>query len=318
MPLIARALLAFALLVLAPAAQAACSLASAVTADLGSRTSYDVRGGSVSSVLAGTSLNCSGEALLSLVTTDYATATVTSANGFVLRAAGGDTIAYRLSADHAGSYAFSQGGSINYLDPTLVGLLGVLGSNGLVPTIYAGLTSAPNVAAGTYTDTVTVRWSWQICHGIGAGGLCVLPERNTGTTVLTVTVVVTKDCRITAPAVSFGSAPLARQFTTVTQAVAVDCTKGATFSVAFTSGASGASRPWRQMKDGAGHVLRYNLYRADGTTIWDTENPLASASAGTGATTPTILQPYVARIDPGQATPVAGSYADTVSVVVTF
>lgn len=318
MSLIARVILALALLVLAPAAQAACSLASAATADLGSRTSYDVRGGSVPAVLAGTSLNCGGGALVSLVSTDYATATVTSANGFVLRAGGGDTIAYRLSADQAGRFAFSQGGSINYLDPTLVGLLGLLGSNGLVPTIYAGLTSAPNVVAGTYTDTVTVRWSWQICRGVGAGGVCVLPERNSGTTVLTVTMVVTKDCRISAPAVSFGSAPLARQFTPVTQAVAIDCTKGAAFSVAFTSGTSGASRPWRQMKDGAGHVLRYNLYRPDGTTIWDTDNPLASASAGTGATTPTILQAYVARIDSAQTTPVIGSYADTVSVVVTF
>lgn len=319
MPLILRLALLLGLMAMAQAADAACTLATGASVDFGQRTSYDVRAGGAPPLAAPQTLACNGS-VLSLVATDYARATTTSANGFQLRSAGGDAIGYRLSADPSGAYGFAQGGAINYLDPALLSLLGILDGNSFAPTLYAALTDRPNVPAGTYADTVTIQWSWAICRGVGVGGLCVLQERNSGTTTLRVAVTVTKDCRISAPAVSFGAAPLARQFAAVTQAVAVDCTRGATFSLAFTAGAgAGATpRPWRRMRDGAGHVLRYNLYRPDGLTIWDETNPLALASAGTGAAAPTLLQGYVARIDPDQPTPAPGSYSDTVSVVVVF
>ena len=312
-----RALTLLALMLAGQAAHANCALPGVVAADFGARTSYDLRAGTIATVAVPPTLACNGS-VLSLVTSDYMDATATSAGSFQLRSAAGEAIGYRLSADSAGAYAFSQGGTIRYLDPTLLRLLGILNGNALVPTMFAAITGTPNVAAGTYTDTVTIFWSWAVCHGVGALGACVLQERDSGTVTLTVTVTVTKDCRVSAPAVAFGSAPLARQFAPVTQAVAVDCTKGALFTVAFTNGASGAARPWRQMQDGAGHALRYNLYRPDGTTIWDQTNPLAAAQPGTGGTTPALLQTYVARVDPGQTTPPAGTYTDTVSVVVGF
>lgn len=317
MPLILRLLLLLALAAASQTANAACSAAASVMADIGAHTSYDVRAGGVPAVAAPATLNCSGS-LLSLVATDYARATTTSANGFQLRSATGEAIAYQLSADPAASHPLTQGGTINFLDPTLLGLLGILNGPRFTPTIYARLADRPNVQAGTYTDLVTVRWSWAICRGVGLGGLCILQERGSGATTLTVSVTVAKDCRINAPAVSFGAAPLASHFPAVTQAVAVDCTKGASFAVAFSAGGGVATRPWRGMKGPAGHVLRYNLYRPDGVTIWDESNPLTLTNAGTGATTPTLTQTYVARVDPDQPTPPAGSYSDTVSVVVSF
>lgn len=310
------------LLLAAQTAHAACATTASATADLGNRTSYDVRGGSVPAVATSPTLTCIGGSLLSILSTDHARATFTSTGNFRLRSAAGDTIGYKLSPDSAGNLTVSQGGSVNYLDPGFISLLGLLSATSLAPPLYATLTETPNVPAGTYTDTVTIAWSWSICRGVGLGlggvSICVLEDRGTGTSTLTVSVVVTKDCRISAPPVAFGSAPLARGFAPVTQAVAVDCTKGASFAIGFTAGTSGASRPWRQMRDGQGHSLRYNLYRPDGATIWDETNPLASVTIGSGAVTPTLLHTYVAKVDPDQATPPAGAYTDTVSVVVSF
>ncbi|GGB28507.1 lipoprotein [Sphingomonas metalli] len=312
-----RALLLLALCLLAQPARAACTLASAVTNDFGSRTSYDVRTATGGSQALPTQLSCNGS-ILGVFSADYMKATATSTNAFRLRSASGDTIGYRLSADSAGSYAFTQGGTINYMDSAFVSLLGILNPGYIVPPMYAALSELPNLPAGTYTDTVTMNWSWAVCRLLGVGGICVLQETGSGTTTITVTLTVSRDCRISAPAIAFGTAPLASQFASVTQAVAVDCTKGTAYTIAFTAGANSATaRPWRQMKSGT-NLLRYNIYRPDGVTIWDESNPLAAAQPGTGATTPAQMQTYVAKVDPGQTTPAAGSYTDTVSVVIGF
>lgn len=307
-------------LLFAEPAQAACSVAPAITGDLGAVTSYDLRAGPATPTAMPAMLRCTGT-VLTVMSTDYARATATSANSLRLRSSGGASIGYRLSADSAGNVAFTQGSTINYLDSSLLSLLTVLSPTNFVPTMYAATVEKPNVPAGTYTDTVTIAWSWKICAGVGVGlggaSICVLEYSGTATSTITVTLVVTADCRILAPPVVFGSAPFARGFAPVSQAVAVDCTQGTSFKVAFSSGASGASRPWRAMSDGAGNRLRYNLYRADGATIWDETNPLPGTLAGTGGTSPTQLFPYVARIDP-TSTPPAGSYSDVVSVIVTF
>lgn len=320
MPLILRALLLLVATIAAlPAAAANCTVTAATTGNLGSQTSYTVQAGTVPMVTAPAGLTCPA-ALLNLLSADYARATATSAKGFKLTDASGNAIAYQLSADSTGRFTFTQGSSVNYIDPQLLTLLGIgIGSGGdLSAPLYAKLTGTTNLPAGVYTDTVTLNWAWSVCRGIGALGVCVLPDNGSGTTVVTVTLVVTKDCRITAPNVSFGSAPLVAQFSAVTQSVAVACTKGATYTVSFTSGAAGNARPWRAMRDGAGNTLQYNLYRADGSTIWDESNPLAASLPGTGALSPDQTQAYVARINPTQVTPPAGSYTDTISVVVTY
>ena len=322
MPMIARHILRAALLVLAmigvPQAQAACTRTAATTTTFAPGSSYDIRAGSVATVAAPSSFSCSGTAIV-ILSSNNATATVNSTNNFTLKNAAGDAIAYRLSADSGGTKAFTQGGSINYFDPALLALLGILNGGSFTPTMYAAITNTPNISAGTYTDTITVNWNWNVCHLLNVAGLlCLIGESGTGTTVMTVTLTVNKDCRISAPNLSFNSAPLASQFANVTQSVAVDCTKDATYSVAFTNGNSGSARPWRAMSDGAGHSLQYNIYQADGVTIWDQTSALPGGLPGTGALIPAQMQVYVAKVNPAQATPPAGRYTDTVSVLITF
>jgi spore coat protein U-like protein len=318
MPVILRTFLMLLGLALADRAGAACSLQTATSTSFAPASSYDVRtAGAIATVVTPASLACNGS-LISIASSNTAKATALSTNGLKLKDASGNAIAYRLSADAAGSYSFTQGGTIDYFNAALLALLGILNGANFVPTMYAAVTDTPNIPAGTYTDTVRISWSWSVCHGVSVGGVCILGESGSGTTNMTITLVVGNDCRISAPALSFGSAPLASQFSSVTQAVAVDCTKDAAYTVAFTSGTSGASRPWRAMSDGAGHSLQYNIYRTDGATIWDMTNPMTSAVAGTGSTTPTQMQTYVAKINPSQATPPVGHYTDTVSVVIGF
>lgn len=297
-------------------AQAGCAVApTAVT--LAPSTSYDVRGGTVPMVSGPGGLSCSGAAI-TLLGGSYARATVTSANGFALKTTAGASLAYAVSADAAGQQTFTQGGTVDYASGTLLSLLGIGTGGGFNTALYARLTAQPNLPAGTYRDTLTVVWDYSICNGVQVALVCVDYERGRVTTTVTVTLVVLNDCRIAAPALSFGSAALVRQFQPVTQSVLVDCTLGTSYKVAFTAGRSGAARPWRTMSDGAGNVLQYNLYRSDGVTIWDESNPLPAAAAGTGAVTPAQAQAYVAKVNPAQATPAAGAYSDQLTVVVTF
>jgi spore coat protein U-like protein len=316
MPLILRLLVLLAALCGASPALAACTVAGNSALTFAPGSTYDVREGRVNAVAGQAGFTCNGS-LISLVSTNSARAQATSANGFTLRN-GGASIPYRLSADTAGSWSFNGGATIDYFDPSLLSLLGILNAGSFAPPITATVTGAPNLPPGTYTDVVTMRWDWSVCHGVGLGGLCILGETGSATATITVTLTVSADCRVVAPNLSFGAAPLVSGFAPVRQAVAVDCSLGTAYAVAFSAGTSGVSRPWRSMKSGAGNALRYNIYRTDGTTIWDETTPLAAGTPGTGATTPLQLHSYVARIDPGQATPPAASYADTVSVIVTF
>jgi len=129
------------------------------------------------------------------------------------------------------------------------------------------------------------------------------------------------DCKITAPDVSLGNAPLASQFSMVTKAVLKDCSKGSSYQVSFTAGGNNGARPWRAMSDGSGHSLQYNIYLPDGVTIWDQTNPQANqanAGKGTGLVSPAQQQTFKIGVNPAQTTPPAGHYTDTVSVVLSF
>jgi spore coat protein U-like protein len=316
--MLGRLLLAlFATILGAGAAQAVCTTSS-TSITLAPSSSYDVQAGGVAQVFGSAGLACSGS-VLSLLGVNVANATITSTNGFKLSAGGADSIPYQVAADAGGTSVFQQGSTINYMSANLLSLLGLGSASAFNAPLYAKLTAAPNIAAGTYTDTLVVNWDYSICTGIQVTGLiCIGSDVGKATVTVTVTLVVGADCRITAPNVSFGSAALVSQFGSVSQAALVDCTKGSAYKVSFSSGQNGSARPWRVMTDGAGHSLQYNIYRTDGTTVWDESNPLPSGSAGTGSTTPAQMQPYVVKVNPSQATPPAGGYSDTVSVIVAF
>jgi spore coat protein U-like protein len=302
----------------AGAASAACTFSSPPL-NFTSGSTYDVKSTAIAQISGAAGLACTGSVLNVLGASVYANATVSTANTFTLKGSNGGTIPYKLSADQAGTYAFNQTATFNYMNSAVISLLNILSANTFTPQVYASLSASPNIPAGTYTDTISIAWSYQVCT-VSVAVVCVSTESGTGSSTIKITLVVSADCRITAPPVNFNSAPLASQFGSVSQALLVDCSLNSSYKVSFSAGTvtGGSARPWRTMSDGAGHLLQYNIYYPDGTTIWDTTNPRTTATPGTGTTTPSQMQPYVAKVNPAQVTPPAGSYTDTVSVIITF
>ncbi len=294
-------------------AQAACTVGGG-TLGFGSTGSYAVQSESVAAISGPGGLYCTGTPIV-LLGSNSARATVTSARNFRMGGTTGDLIPYRLSANATGTRTFTQGGTIDYFSSDLIGLLN--GSN-LQPVFHAAVQGNANVAAGVYSDTLTVQWNWSMCRLVNLAGICILSETGTGIAVIDVTITVAADCRIAAPPLDFGSASLVGQFVEVSQSVMVACTKGSSYAVSMTSGGNGSARPWRSMRGPGGNVLRYNLYRSDGSTIWDESNPLVGAAPGNGSAVANQAFTYRARVDTNQPTPPAGSYSDTVSVVVSF
>ena len=98
---------------------------------------------------------CTGS-VLNVLGSGYARATMTSLNGFTLKSASGGSIPFQIAADQNFSYPYSQGGTIDYYNASLLSLPNILNPNSLTPPLYAKLTGAPNIPAGTYTDTVNV------------------------------------------------------------------------------------------------------------------------------------------------------------------
>ncbi|WP_157602942.1 spore coat protein U domain-containing protein [Sphingomonas sp. PR090111-T3T-6A] len=317
---LARLLLAMMLAVLLPGAAEAASYCtvSSPAFTFQPSSSYDVQAQAIPAIGGQAGLTCNASSI-SLLGTNYANATMTSANGFKLMAGpGGDAIPFSVSADQAGTIPFTQGGTVNYTSSSLLSL-GILTGGTFTPMTYMKLAAGPNVAAGTYTDTLTVAWSWNIC--IVAVVVCVTSDTGTGTSTIVVTLKVNPDCKITANDVSLGSAPLASQFSMATRAVLTDCTKGSIYQVSFTAGGNNSARPWRAMSDTGGHSLQYNIYLPDGVTIWDQSNPQtnqANGGKGTGLVSPAQQQTYRIGVNPAQTTPPAGHYTDTVSVVLSF
>lgn len=298
------------------AAKAGCA-ASAAGLGFGSVPSYDVQTNAVATAAGLAGLTCSGS-FLGILGGSYAKATITSSNNFKLRSAANEQIDYQLSADPGGTIVFQQGVALNYMNSSLLSLLGIGGGSTFQAPLFGRLLSTPNIAAGTYADTLTVKWDFAVCDGVQATPLVCLPAYTTGnpTVVINVTLVVANDCRISAPNVDFGTAALVSQFPAVTQNILVDCTKGSAPRLNFTTGSAGTTRPWRTMTGSGGNVLQYNIFKPDGTTIW--EAPQALGFEGSGALAPKQLQPYLIRVNPEQPTPPAGSYSDTLSVVISF
>ena len=139
-------------------------------------------------------------------------------------------------------------------------------------------------------------------------------QTNPATTTFGVSTTVLKDCIVSATALGFGNYTGA--VNTAQSTVTVTCTNSTTYTVGLGPGlASGATVTTRQMQNGAA-LLNYGLYSDSAwTTNWG--NTLATNwVSGTGNGAAQNLTVY-GQIPAAQyVTP--GSYADTISVTVTY
>ena len=139
---------------------------------------------------------------------------------------------------------------------------------------------------------------------------------------------VTASCSVSATNLAFGAYNVnSTTATTGTSTIAVNCTKGTSFTVAIDAGsnAGGVSNfSSRQMSDGLAtpDYLGYQLYSdSSHTTIWGDGTNSSSTVSGTGAgpgTTHKVTETVYGQIPAQQNVP-AGAYTDgTVNVTVTY
>ncbi|WP_448309356.1 Csu type fimbrial protein [Pantoea sp. PGP6] len=325
--MINRLLFAGLLLLLPSLGYAACAL-PASTASFGSVTTF-VANSTVSAVTTNANVNCGAGAALSLLGNNQITFQLTGATnsngtrGILKRSGdtGSDNVPVRLCTDSACATELTVGGTpFVYGSQTLINLAGLLGSLNFTIPIYLRTVPGQVVAAGTYQVTLNMAVTYRICTSIAIGNLCLSEQTGSGVITITVTAILTNDCTtITAPNISFGSAPLVGSFSSVSQTINVLCSKGSTYTVGLSNGSYPVGSV-RNMASGANR-LSYEIYKSTTSNRWGpggTERWSSTTSSAVSADGLTRGFNYTARVLTSQNTPPAGNYSDSVVVDLSF
>ncbi|AMS17177.1 hypothetical protein A3218_23840 [Pseudomonas chlororaphis] len=308
------------------AVQALCSVVSTSPASFGTLSSILVRTTSQSASSTNAGLACTGSLATLMASNDHFYATITSSQSGLLGPTG-DVIGYTIYGDNSTNYPINRGVQFDFARNSIVDALGLLGSPTVAKAIpvYLGSITGSNVAAGIYTETLSIAWSWNYCAGIGALGVCLGRDIGSGVASLTVNLTVANDCVITAPNISFGSAPVISAFATVSgQTINLACTKGSTYTVGLDDGQHAVSVGGRRRMISGSNYLAYDIFKSAGTTRWGSVGAARRASSdaevnpGNGLGTGSQVFNYNARIYTDQATPPAGTYIDNVVLDVGF
>lgn len=297
-------------------AAAACQSVATVNAAFGTHTSFTIKNASQQTSTTSAGVRCSGALLSVLQSGDHVYLTITSSNGG-LKGPTGDIVQYTVYGDSSTSYPITPSVQYDYASGALINLLGLFGGPAVtIPMFFRTVTGA-NVAAGTYSDTLTLSWSWNYCTGIGAFGICLGRDIGSAVVSLQVSVVVQTACQMTTPDVNFGSAPTVRAFSAITQNISVLCTKGtSSYSVGVNSGQH-ASGGRRQMTSG-GNALQYDIFKPSSSAVWGSAGGDRLNNSGTADGVNTQAYQYSAVIYTDQQTPAVGHYTDTLVVDVSF
>lgn len=215
----------------------------------------------------------------------------------------------------AGSSEVQVGGTYTWSGNTLLNLLA---SKRYSLPIYLRTVAGQNVSAGPYRVVLNLRLDWNICSlGVAA---CLAFQTGNGSVDIAITLTITNDCStISAPAVNFDSTPLVQNFKSISQSIAITCTKGSSYTVGVSNGAN-ASGNVRRMKSG-NNYMSYEIYKSNGTDRWGSlgaERWASAASSGLSSDGLLRNYNYVAKVLTTQTTPPAGSYIDTLVVDVVF
>ncbi|VVN54022.1 hypothetical protein PS687_01495 [Pseudomonas fluorescens] len=305
---------------------AACSVVTSAPASFGSISSMTVRTAAQTSSTTNAGLSCTSALISLLVSSDHFYATITSTQSGMVGPTG-DVIGYTIYGNNSSSYPITRGTQFDFGGAGgIAQALGLIAGPGAktVPLYLSSITGS-NVAAGLYTETLNIAWNWNYCMGIGIGGICLGRDIGNAVATLTVSMTVTNDCQITAPNISFGSAPVISGFTAVTgQTVNIACTKGSAYTVGLSDGQNPLSVGGRRRMISGSNYLAYDIFKSAGTTRWGSVGAARRASStaevnpGNGLGTGSQVFNYNARIYTDQTTPPAGTYLDNVVLDVGF
>ena len=138
----------------------------------------------------------------------------------------------------------------------------------------------------------------------------------TDSTTMAVTATVLTACTVAATPLAFGNYDPTAGNTDATATVTVICTGGTPYNLQMSQGSNGVSVSNRRLLSGVSDYLPYALYRdASRTQNWGETNGTDTVS-GTGVISGNTHTVY-GRIASG-STAVAGAYADTITVTVSY
>ncbi|WP_194206584.1 spore coat U domain-containing protein [Superficieibacter sp. 1612_C1] len=311
------------LFLFAPGLRAACVL-SVGNAAFGTLSSFSVSNNE-SQVAVNLVVEC--DTILNLLTNDsvtlnYTSASLNASNRATLRRtdtpANPDAIPVRLCGGQncSATTETTIGQSYTWSGNTLLGLLS---SKRYTLPVYIRTVGGQSVSAGPYRVTLNFSVSYSVCS-LGISLLCTTAQTGTRTLSTQVDLTVTNDCiTINAPNVNFGSAPLVRDFPTISQSVGITCTKGSSYTVGINNG-SWANGNVRNMAFGANR-LSYDIYKGSTTNRWGSTGAERWDSNSSSAVSQDGLlrtYNYTARILSGQTTPPVGDYSDTLLIDIAF
>lgn len=308
-------------------AHALCSVGTTVPASFGtSVSSMTVRTTAQTSSTTSGGLNCTSALISLLASTDHFYATITGSSQGGMVGPTGDVISYTVYANNTTGFPMTRGTAFDFGGPggiaQTAGLISGPGTKTL--PLYMSTTIGSNVAAGTYSETLSIFWNWNYCSGIGIGGICLGRDINSGTTTLTVSITVANDCTISAPNIAFGSAPVVSGFASVNGQATIACTKGSAYTVGISDGQNPVSVGGQRRMVSGSNFLNYDIFKSATTTRWGSVSTARRASStaevnpGNGLGTGSQVFNYNAAIYSNQATPPAGTYVDNVVLDVAF
>jgi spore coat protein U-like protein len=310
----------------------ACTISSPTTIDLGSKSSFDAAVADITAGSGSSGLTCGG--ILGLLTSQFIYLSLDSKSAGLVNSGTGDSIPFEVTTVPGGAPVPVGTTSGNLAGASLLSL----GGSGGEVQLFVDLGAAGNIASGTYTGTITLRWHFATCSAISAIGICIggwtvspgisqscllglctlnqssVPSSPGSPVQINVTLTVTRDCRFDADHIDFGAAPFADSFEPVTGSLRVTCTKGTTYSVGLSNG-NYFNGVRRRMASGANR-LEYEVFRSGGQP-WDAVSNRAQQLVPAAGNTPETFT-YEARIYPYQPTPPPGLYQDVLVIDAVF
>lgn len=275
------------------------------------------------------SYTCTNNALLAA---QYITACFSVGNGVQspqmdprqMRDAANDILYFRLYQD-AGRSIIWGSQFVGTASPLMLNLIVPAGISIVLPgklsgtaTMYGQVLSGQSTAIpNNYQDVFSGNHT---AITVNNGGSAFPNSCNTsvvGTSPFTASATVVKQCAVNASALNFGSGVgLLTSAVNATTTLDVQCSNGAPYNVGLNAGLNGGgSINARKMVRGANSIA-YQLYQNSArTTVWGN---IAGSNTVAGTGNGNLQSLTVYGSVPAQTTPPAGTYNDTITVIVTY
>lgn len=135
------------------------------------------------------------------------------------------------------------------------------------------------------------------------------------TATMPVSIDIENSCTISAESLTFDGSNGVEADVSATADVTVDCTSQGAVAVAFSAGGSGDINQ-REMSDGAGNTINYNIWAESGHTTLLGDGTTGTTLGGTSTGAADIYTVY--GLVPAQGAKPVGNYTDSLTLTLTY